>query len=186
MGEPGECSMTLHDFATSLAVSHEYADAPWWGEVYRRAFPTMKAMVCVRDDGWAQRGGIDRMLVLSSGRTISVDEKVRERDYGDILLEVYSDRDKKVLGWGVKPLACDFIAYAIAPICTCWLLPTLTLQAALKKNGRDWYGRARARSNGFRVVDADNGRYVTQSLAIPRDELLSAMTDAMTVGWGDA
>lgn len=57
-----------HDFLTSLALSQTYADAPWWLDLYRQAFPTLVSAVCVRDDGWAQRGGIDRVLTLACGR----------------------------------------------------------------------------------------------------------------------
>lgn len=63
--------MTIHTFAKSLARSHIYADAPWWEETYREFFPGFASMVCVRDDGWAQRGGIDRVITLRSGRTIT-------------------------------------------------------------------------------------------------------------------
>ena len=48
----------IHQFRESLELSHQFSDAPWWMEVYRAAFPDLAAAVCVRDDGWAQRGGI--------------------------------------------------------------------------------------------------------------------------------
>ena len=62
----------------------------WWTDVYRGAFPDLLSMTNVRKDGWAQRGGIDRVLTLSSGKTITVDEKVREKVWPDILLERWS------------------------------------------------------------------------------------------------
>ena len=46
-----------HDFATSLALSQRYADAPWWMDIYRRAFPTLTIVVSVRDDGSSIAGG---------------------------------------------------------------------------------------------------------------------------------
>lgn len=52
-------------------------------------------MVSVRDDGWAQRGGIDRVITLACGRTIKIDEKVRKEDWPDILLERWSDEQRK-------------------------------------------------------------------------------------------
>jgi hypothetical protein len=66
--------MTIHDFQERLDFSHAYADAPWWRDVYRAAFPGFATWVSVREDGWAQRGGIDRVITLKSGRTITVDE----------------------------------------------------------------------------------------------------------------
>lgn len=136
-------------------------------------------MVSVRDDGWAQRGGIDRVLTLASGKTITVDEKVREKDWGDILLERWSDKARKVPGWIQKDLACDFIAYAFAPSCTCYLLPFLSLRRAWILNGREW-------SSKYHAVEARNTNYVTESVPVPTAVLLSALTDAMRVVWSQA
>lgn len=169
--------MTVHNFAESLARSHEQADAPWWNEIYRSAFPSLKSAVSVRDDGWAQRGGVDRMITLSSGRTISIDEKVREKDWPDFLLERWSDEAREAPGWIQKPLLCEFIAYAFIPSSTCYLFPTLTLQRTWRIYGRDWI-------SAYGTVRAQNRGYVTASIPVPRDILLSAMNDAMTVRWG--
>ena len=74
----------IHDFKTSLALSHEHANAPWWEEIYQQAFPNMQGHMSVRDDGWAQRGGIDRVIVLASGKVLTVDEKVRSEVWPEI------------------------------------------------------------------------------------------------------
>ncbi len=166
----------VHNFAESLARSHSYADAPWWFEVYRNAFPNLASAVCVRNDGWAQRGGIDRVLTLSSGKTLSVDEKVREKDWSDFALEYWSDEARKVPGWVAKDLACDFIAYAFVPSRTCYLLPFSTLRSAWRKHCKDWVSR-------YDRVEAVNQGYRTVSVAVPRGVLLASLTDAMTVSW---
>lgn len=113
----------VHEFRSSLALSESFTDAPWWQALYRRAFPSMISAVSVRQDGWAQRGGIDRVITLASGRVYTVDEKVRTNDWPDILLERWSDEQRGKPGWIQKPLACDFIAYAFAPSRRCYLLP---------------------------------------------------------------
>lgn len=128
----------------------------------------------VRDDGWAQRGGIDRVLTLACGRTYTVDEKVRVREWPDILLEQWSDEARQVPGWIQKPLACDFIAYAFAPSHRCYLLPVVPLQRAWRLYGKQWiesFGQRRAGNQG----------YVTTSVPIPVDTLLRAMVHAMMV-----
>lgn len=172
--------MTVHNFKKSLERSNSYSDAPWWLEVYHKAFPNLKACVSVKSDGWAQRGGIDRVLTLASGRTITVDEKVREKDWPDIALERWSDDGtrggRKSPGWIQKPLACDFIAYAFVPSQRCYLLPTETLQRAWRKNGRDWCVK-------YPPVAADNVTYVTLSTPVPIDVLFEAIKDAMLVTW---
>lgn len=165
-----------HSFRESLERSKGYADATWWLDVYRAAFPDLQAAVCVRNDGWAQRGGIDRVLTLTSGKTLTVDEKVREQDWPDILLEYWSDRDRKTPGWVAKDLACDFIAYAFVPSQTCYLLPFQTLRQAWRKNCKDWVAR-------HRRVEANNGSYVTVSVAVPTEVLLRSLTASMKVTW---
>ena len=166
----------VHDFEESLARSHNHADADWWEKVYRQAFPNFSNMVSVRADGWAQRGGIDRVITLKSGKTVTVDEKVREKDWPDILLERWSDEARKTPGWVQKDLACDFIAYAFAPSKTCYLLPFLQLRKAWLQHGRDWVGR-------YREVRANNGDYVTVSVPVPTKVLLEAISGAMKVVW---
>jgi hypothetical protein len=60
--------------------------------MYRKAFPKLASAVAIREDGWAQRAGVDRVLTLECGRVYSVDEKVRTSDWPDILLEQWSDK----------------------------------------------------------------------------------------------
>jgi len=163
-----------HDFRASLAMSESYADAGWWLDLYRRAFPSLISAVCVRDDGWAQRGGIDRVITLASGRVYTVDEKVRTHDWPDILLEQWSDEARRSPGWVQKPLACDFVAYAFAPSRRCYLLPVAPLQRAWRLYGRQWidrYGQRRAHNVG----------YVSTNVPVPIDVLLHAMADAMVL-----
>ena len=168
-------SPRVHRFRDSLAMSERHADADWWLAAYRRMFPRLASAVCVREDGWAQRGGIDRLLTLSCGRTYAVDEKVRTEDWPDILLEQWSDEARRSPGWVQKPLACDFIAYGFAPSGVCYLLPVAPLQRAWRQHGRQWikrYGQRRAQNPG----------YVSVSVPVPRAVLMRAIVEAMVVG----
>ena len=66
------------------------------------------------------------------------DEKVRAEDWPDILLEQWSDEDRRAPGWVQKPLACDYIAYSFAPSGVCYLLPVMppnVLGAFVDANG---------------------------------------------------
>lgn len=163
----------IHRFHDSLALSEEYGP-DWWLPIYRRAFPTLMSAVAVQADGWAQRGGIDRLLTLACGRTFTVDEKIRMQDWPDVLLERWSDEGRKSPGWVQKPLAADFIAYAHAPAATCVLLPVPALQRAWRQHGRQWiglYGQRRAQNQG----------YVSVSVPVPRGVLMQAIVEAMFV-----
>ena len=118
--------MTVHDFGKQLDYSHHDERRLVWQEVYTRAFPDMAVCLDLRHDGWHQRAGRDRAVILTSGRMIYVDEKVRSQAYDDILIEVWSTYPRNGRapfppvpganpGWGVKPLDCDFLAYAFEP-----------------------------------------------------------------------
>ena len=168
--------MTVHDFHRDLEYSQSQSDADWWEKVYRSAFPNFAGMICVRKDGWAQRGGIDRVVNLKSGKTITVDEKVRRKVWPDVLLERWSDEARQSPGWVQKNLACDFIAYAWEPSRQCLLLPFLTLRRAWIQNGPDWISK-------YPEKRADNGGYTTLSVAIPTEILMQAISDAMLVEW---
>ncbi|WP_230207026.1 hypothetical protein [Novosphingobium sp. Gsoil 351] len=140
----------VHNFRTSLALSNSYSDAPWWLDLYRIAFPTLVSAVSVREDGLAQRGGIDRVLTLACGRTYTVDEKVRTNEWPDILLEQWSDEARRSPGWVQKPLACDSIAYAFAPSRRCYLLPVAPLHRAwrMRRNGSARSGSGAHKTRG--------------------------------------
>jgi hypothetical protein len=163
----------VHRFHESHSLAAQYG-SEWWIPIYRRAFPTLMSAVAVEHDGWAQRGGIDRLLTLACGRTFTVDEKIRTEDWPDVLLERWSDEALRRPGWVQKPLAADFIAYAYAPAGTCVLLPVPALQRAWRQHGRQWiglYGQRRAQ----------NPSYVTVSVPVPRGVLMQAIVEAMFV-----
>lgn len=169
----------LHNFAERLEFSHNQSDQPFWFEVYKKAFPGLLAAVNVRNDGWAQRGGIDRVLTLDSGRTVRIDEKVRERDYPDFCLEYFSDYGRKTPGWVCKDLACEYIAYAFLPSKICYLLPHLDLRRAWQRNRMEWVAK-------YPKIEAQNNGYVTVSVGVPINVVLASICDAMKISWGPA
>lgn len=160
-------------------MSHRAADWPGWVELYQQYFPTMVGLHDHRQDGEHQRVGIDRSVVLSNAKTLWVDEKVRGRNqktgrvYSDVLLEVLSDKRKRIPGWVVKPLQCDHIAYLIAPLGVCHLLPVLQLQLAWSRHGKKWF-----RQHGTR--EANNRTWITVSVPVPVGELYTAMGGGLT------
>jgi hypothetical protein len=164
----------VHCFQKALTRSRELLDDAWWESIYRQAFPDFASMVAVRQDGWAQRGGIDRIIVLASGRTLTVDEKVRSEHWPDILLEYWSDEGRRVPGWVAKELACDYVAYAMAAVGVCYLFPFQDLRRAWRRHHRSWVKR-------YREVRAQNAGYVTVSVAVPTDVLLAALASGTQV-----
>ena len=165
-----------HDFNQCLELSHAAEDLPIWEEVYQKAFPTMQTMLNHRQDGDHQRVGIDRSVILSNGKQILIDEKVRPKPYPDILLEVWSDKKRRKPGWVAKDLLCDYIAYAVLPLEVCYLLPVPQLRLAWRRKGLDWY------NNNFKP-QAKNKGYVTECVVVPADELLSEINSALVVNF---
>lgn len=166
-----------HQFQSDLEFSHSMHDAPWWEVVYRKFFTDFVSMQCVRDDGWRQRAGIDRVIHLGSGASIEVDEKVRRKSYPDIALE-FEHEGIKQPGWVCKDLKCEFIAYAIAPTHECFLLPVRPLQMAYQRYGADWRSQ-------YRVIRARNAGYWTLSVCVPRNVLFLGMNRALYARWDD-
>lgn len=162
-----------HDFNESLRLSHTAENFPFWEECYRKFFPDFQTMISHRQDGEHQRAGIDRSVILSNSKQVLVDEKIRWKDYPDIALEEFSDEERRVPGWVMKPLRCDYIAYAIAPTGRCYLLPLVQLQAAWRLN------RARWKVEFPFMIRARNNGYTTLSYGIPVPVLFKAIGDCL-------
>jgi len=166
----------VNDFYSDLKYSHKQEDNEIWNVVYSRAFPNMVSFNSVRDDGEHQRAGIDRVIVCSDGRTIKIDEKVRRVDYGDILLEYISVDTTGAPGWVEKNLLCDYIAYAVIPSTTCFMLPVVQLQTAWAKNKSAWlekYGTRSAKNNGYNTLNCP----------VPVNVLFSAIGQCLRLNW---
>ncbi len=168
--------MTTHSFHESLKWSESMTDAPWWEIVYKKAWDDLESMVAVRDDGWAQRAGIDRVITLATGKVIKIDEKVRSQDYDDFFLEFLSSKEHNSPGWVNKPLDADYIAYAFVPSQKCYLLPVQELQRAWRADGERWkyeYGEIGVKNNG----------YTTVGTPVPRTILAKALLNSMVIDW---
>lgn len=170
----------VHDFQECLEMSHQADELPFWEEVYRKAFPNMAAMINHRQDGWHQRAGIDRSVVLDNSNRILIDEKVRGRNkktgavYKDIALEYISNDRSGAPGWVCKSLAADYIAYAIAPFGWCFLLPVVQLQSAWEKNQQEWMKK-------YPCKPAPNKGYQTWFCAVPVNILFKAIGQELRI-----
>jgi len=177
-----------HNFADSLAFSHEADEYPFWKETYEKAFPDMIEMCNHRQDGEHQRAGIDRSVILANSKQILIDEKVRGRNkktgkvYDDIALEYWSDIARKIPGWVCKPLRCDYIAYAIAPLGKCYLLPVIQLQSAWKMHGENWIAEPR-----YFEIKADNSyngnHWTTVSIGVPVSTVFKAIGSCLRISF---
>lgn len=157
---------TTHSFRDSLAKSEQIAAAPWWTEVYREYFgPEFVEAVQIPEDTLGQRLGIDRTVILSTGRVLRVDEKVRYGSYGDVLLEFDSGHGP---GWVCKATLTDYVLYVTLGLRRAVFLEVNALQRAWRNHGENWKGM-------YGVKIAENATYASRSVAVPLHELLAAM-----------
>lgn len=178
----------IHDFEECNAYSFNPNDDDFWMAFYRKAFPTMVDTHVNNGDLARQYEGIDRVLILSSGRKVFIDEKKQPKDWPCILLEYISNDVRQTPGWIEKDLRIDYIAYAFMESRRIHLYPWILLKSAWNEYGQEWKER-------FRNIHAENyGRagesnYTTWSVAVPFDELEYAITQQFRVyvpgDWSD-
>jgi len=122
-------------------------------------------------EGEMQKAGIDVIVQCPKiGQSFYIDEKIREEEYNDILLEEYSKWEEKVPGWLEKNNKTDYIAYVILPSRLIYMLPYPILRLAYLKNKEKWireYGRK----------FAPNTSYSTSNIPVPWEELKRALWD---------
>ncbi len=175
MAAPRTTSAAPHAFMSSLDFSQAAAVEAWWDAIYQATFPDLLQIVRNRADNVGQRAGFDAMLVLTSGRSLLLDEKTRKLDYGDIALEwkhQWNDQRIPTPGWIEKDLAVDFVAYGCLSTGRVCLLPWQPLRLAWLANRQDW-------KKTYRSVPARNKNYVSHSVPVPTDVLYAAIMQAM-------
>lgn len=170
--------MKYSDFHADLEYSLEERENEMFDAFYYRVFPGLK-LIEFAEDMETQRKGIDKILHFESGRQVTIDEKKRREDYGDILLELWGVWEKRKRGW-LHTCQCDYIIYAVMPSRKVYLLPSILLKRAWLTNRLLW------KPPKYREVVAHNPGYTTKNIAIPTQELLAAITNEMTQTFMDA
>ena len=164
----------IHSFRDQLAYSEKASAESFWGQVYKKAFPSMVGHMQCSDDTQGQRLGIDRLVHLSSGRTLMIDEKKRSKVYSDILLEYLSNDKTMAPGWIEKDLQIDYLSYAFMPIERVYLFPWHLLRRSWIHKGDYWKER-------YPVVCAKNAGYKTHSVAVPIEVLRKTVSTAAVI-----
>lgn len=162
--------MKFNDFQFDLQYSLEERDNKFFDDFYYRNFPSLIFIEFINDIE-RQRKGIDKILHFKSGRTVTIDEKKRRTDYGDILLEIWSVLERKIRGW-LYTCQAEYLVYAIMPSLKAYILPTILLKRAWLTNQYDWLLK-------YPEAKAENDTYITLSICIPPDILLNAILAEM-------
>jgi hypothetical protein len=175
-------SGVIHIFDADLAESATHNGA--WDTYYKTIWKDQISRVEVVEDHREQLHGIDRRIVLRSGQIITVDEKHRLKDYGDILLELWSvfhaERDQRnrrgwTLDWEKR---CDYIAWCVIPSDTCRLLPYDQLRRTTWKHMKEWVEK-----RGMRY--AENENYTTINVPVSWEDLYRCLRADSISRWNE-
>jgi hypothetical protein len=94
----------------------------WLNGLYKQAFPHLENIVDNKNVT-SQFEGVDKWLYCkNTGRPFRIEEKLRNKDYGDLLLEDYSNWDTKRPGWtrDIQKIT-DYLVYIILLRKTLWI-----------------------------------------------------------------
>ena len=158
----------MNDFEIDLQYSIEERDNQDLNNFYKRIFPDLTKIEFAYDLE-LQKKGIDKILHFKNGKTVLIDEKKRRKDYGDILLEEYSNYEEKIWGWLNREKHTDYLIYYIVPTSKIYIFPFLILQLTWLRNYKKWlenYGRK------FAI----NKNYKTSNIPIPTEILLKEIS----------
>lgn len=156
----------MTSFHADLAFSNSKNDM--WLRLYKQAFPDFKGIVRIDGDCVAQRQGIDCVIALANGNTVTVDEKLVRSDSDAFFIEWQAHG---MPGWAEKKLSCDYIAYGFAPSEKAFLFPYQQFKRAWAKHGASW-----KRAN-TRTVRETN----THGAIVPIDVMLDALREALVL-----
>lgn len=171
--------MKSNDFASQLATANTPEKHAFWENAYRQVFPNVLRVEFYDADMDAQNNGVDAAVFRQGAPPIRIENKERQKWYGDILLEyVHEYEDGHIRpGWIERPLRCDYLAYAILTTGHVWFLPWLPLRLAWERHKLRWLN-----SGGrYNPTPAQNSGYVTKNVAVPPDELWGCINGVLQI-----
>jgi hypothetical protein len=121
-------------------------------------------------------------MVLDGPESLLIDEKNRERDYGDFLVEVWSvfygqGDPRNVPGWTVSfSKRTDLVGWGVVATETCCLIPFVPLRRFVVQNARHWLIERTP-------VVAENDSYQTINIAASWHEIAAAVPDLSVHEW---
>ena len=166
----------VHDFSHSLELASREQITAKLDDLYRKVFSAVTIQrITGRGplEGELQRKGIDVVVTTQAGQRYHLDEKIRDTEYDDLLLEEYSDYELAKPGWlEAETELTDFVVY-VKPSGVVHILPYILLRNAYLRYKEEWlrkFGRRFAANIGFR----------TSNIPVPWEELKRALCEEMT------
>lgn len=124
------------------------------------------------------KNGTDWWAEHASGKMLSIDAKVRSKDFGkkDVALETWSNVERKNPGWTVcESKRTDYVLWTWTDTGRWCLVPFPMLCAAFRVNMEDWVGRYRV-ARQFTPVGASG--YHSECVFVPIREVWAAIYQA--------
>lgn len=157
--------MRTHDFNACLSGSMGIRRDLATRSELREYFGNPKDFVCNYAPRLTAYGhDID---VVAWGRRYKIEEKRRERDYSDELLEDVSNSRTGRKGWTWRAAEVDYVIFTF-PTQPMHIWPGSKLQLAWERNRDDWIMR-------YVVKRARNHSYDTINVIVPTEELAAAI-----------
>lgn len=140
----------------------------WINEFYKERLLSIED----NNDIEKQKQGIDKVLKTEG---VWVEEKIRREDYGDILLEEYSNWKQQTPGWMMdKTKRTEVLSYIVEPSQKIWLFDFKRLQELWDNNYLYWLDKYERRF--AKTYDNDgNLLYRTSNIPVPEGELVEAL-----------
>jgi hypothetical protein len=171
----------MNQFSKSYELAEGGKCEPFWNDVYLKAFPNMtNHMRGKKEYCNSQIYGVDRIIYLENGKTITLDEKIRKETWNDIALEFISNDKYNTPGWMEKDLSIDYLAYAFLPLKTAYLFDWRMLKRAwahFKEEWKEKYFKAKADN----YSDSGEYLYTTHSVCVPIKVLMEACNRAIII-----
>lgn len=165
----------MNEFQECFDAAEDGRNEPFWDAVYRKYFYNMtNHMPGKKEYCNSQKNGVDRIIYLENGKTITIDEKVRRKVYDDIALEYVSNDKTKSPGWIEKDLSIDYLAYAFLPTQTVYLFDWCALKRAWNHFKVDWKEK-------YPTAVAPNPYYNTLSCCVPINVLRDACSRSIII-----
>jgi len=165
----------VNTFGRSAAIEKNASDKvnKYTLEKLSSLYPGYTISTC--NDSIKQKLGVDK--ILSNGeKSVYIEEKIRYRNYGDILIELIGDnryylKRRDALGWSLRDNMTDILVYYYQDTNTGYILSWKKFQRMVFRNLPIWFDYAKKNKNGFALKktynDYKGNQWYSLNLAIP-------------------
>lgn len=152
----------INNFIDNLLDSEKFNDK--LNTLYTNIFKCDSIeVVDFKNDPQSQFSGIDKIL-YKGGKKILLEEKIRFKSYGDILLEEYSNFETKRVGWLSENKLTQILIYYVVPQNTVYVINYKELLNIYLEKHQEWLSLY-CRSYAY------NKTFTTTNIAVPIEVL---------------